>query len=143
MMKVRPWRVSMNAEKISRPFAALPLHDWSAHGPPCISTFKQRKFHPPTFGCDTTGRNLQSYNQKFGDSAHLDRNQIRMNTKHIEAILRKSALEVKNGDYTQEQLGQKLSAVAAEIEQLRKANERPITAETLAQIRVGPPARTR
>ena len=62
-----------------------------------------------------------------------------MNTKHIEAILRKSALEVKNGDYTQEQLGQKLSAVAAEIEQLRKASERPITAETLAQIRVAPP----
>ena len=66
-----------------------------------------------------------------------------MNTKHIEAILRKSALEVKNGDYTQEQLGQKLSAVAVEIEQLCKASERPITAETLAQIRVEPPARSR
>ena len=33
IIKVQPWRVSMNAEKISRPFAALPLHKTNAHGP--------------------------------------------------------------------------------------------------------------
>jgi hypothetical protein len=52
-------------------------------------------------------------------------------------------LEVREGDYTPEQLTQKLSAVAAEIEEHCKASERPIVAETLAQIRVAPPARSR
>jgi len=56
----------MNAEKISRPFSALPLHETNAHGPPCISNFKQGKIHPPTLARYTTGRNLQSYNQKLG-----------------------------------------------------------------------------
>lgn len=31
--QVQRWRVSMNAEKISRPFSALPLHDTSASSP--------------------------------------------------------------------------------------------------------------
>ena len=39
--RVQPWRVSMNSEKISRPFAAFPLHETNAHGPPCISTLQQ------------------------------------------------------------------------------------------------------
>ena len=43
MTKVQPLTVSMNAEKISRPFAALPLQDSNAHGPPCISSFKQMR----------------------------------------------------------------------------------------------------
>jgi len=55
----------MNAEKISRPFAALPLHDSHAHGSPCISTPQQMRNFFSIHPSYTTGRNLQSYNQQL------------------------------------------------------------------------------
>lgn len=58
-----------------------------------------------------------------------------MNTKHIEELLTKFALEVENGDYTQEQLCQKLSAVATEIGQHCKASERAASVPELGVVR--------
>ncbi len=52
MKKVQPWRVSMNAEKISRPFAALPLEATNTHGPLCISTLQQGRI--PAFPTPAT-----------------------------------------------------------------------------------------
>jgi len=49
MTKVQPWRVSMNAEKISRPFSALPLHETNAHGPtPFLPPNRDGTLHNPT-----------------------------------------------------------------------------------------------
>jgi len=45
---------------------SFPLHDWNASGPSCISSFKQGEIHSPTLARYTTGKNLQSYNQKLG-----------------------------------------------------------------------------
>ena len=52
----------MNAEKISRPFAALPLHETSAHGPRHFS-FKQEKPYFPALPRYTTWEKFVSYNQ--------------------------------------------------------------------------------
>ena len=62
-----------------------------------------------------------------------------MNTKEIEQSLKEHALKLEHGDDTEQQLGQKLVSVMAELEAYRKSKERPIDAETLKQIHVGTP----
>ena len=60
--RVQPWRVSMNAEKISRPFAALPLHGRNARGPTPFSPSNRGNLRHslPSY---TTWENSLSYNQ--------------------------------------------------------------------------------
>jgi hypothetical protein len=64
---------------------------------------------------------------------------ITMNLKEITKNVLAEVKKLEGGNQQEKILAQELRAVADRIDEHRKANERPITAETLKQIRVGSP----
>lgn len=59
-------------------------------------------------------------------------------SKPIEDSIKSLALKLEQGSDQQQRFGQQLVTIAAKLAEHRKATERPITAETLKQIRTGP-----
>ena len=62
-----------------------------------------------------------------------------MNLKEITKNVLAEAKKLEHGSEQEKQCAQELTATAQKLEAYRKASERPITAETIEQIRVGTP----
>jgi hypothetical protein len=62
-----------------------------------------------------------------------------MNLKEIAKNLRSEAKKLDSGTGQEKAFGQELSAIADKIDRYREANERPLTTESMKQVRVGNP----
>ena len=60
-----------------------------------------------------------------------------MNLKEIAKNVRAEAKKLEGGTSPEKALGQELSAVADKIDRHREANERPLTSDSIKQVRVG------